>query len=94
MRATSSVDFDDLMLLTVKVLEDKPHVRYAQRKRWNYLLVDEFQVSCCENGSDLSISGLRQSEGQAWYRQAQHELDDPPGASLTRGRLTCLVVNG
>lgn len=37
------VDFDDLLLFTVRLLEDFPEVLEACREQWKYILVDEYQ---------------------------------------------------
>ena len=40
---TRSLDFDDLLLETVRLLSDHADVRAAYRKRYRYVLVDEYQ---------------------------------------------------
>jgi DNA helicase-2/ATP-dependent DNA helicase PcrA len=40
---TRSLDFDDLLLQTVRLLRDHPHVRDHYRQRYRYVLVDEYQ---------------------------------------------------
>ena len=37
------LDFDDLLLFTNKILKDNPDVRDKWQKRFEYILVDEFQ---------------------------------------------------
>jgi DNA helicase-2/ATP-dependent DNA helicase PcrA len=39
----SAVDFDDLLVLTVKLLQDCPAVRERYQKRYRYILIDEYQ---------------------------------------------------
>jgi DNA helicase-2/ATP-dependent DNA helicase PcrA len=39
----NAVDFDDLLLLTVKMLEGAPEVRDLYQRRFRYILVDEYQ---------------------------------------------------
>lgn len=39
----SYVDFDDLIILTVKLLTENPDVRSFYQNKYNYLMVDEFQ---------------------------------------------------
>ena len=42
-RTTYSLDFDDLILLTLHILQNFPEVRERWQKRLEYILVDEFQ---------------------------------------------------
>lgn len=42
-RTTYTVDFDDLILLTLHILKNFPEVRERWQKRLEYILVDEFQ---------------------------------------------------
>lgn len=37
------LDFDDLLLLTVKLFQDFPDVLALYQKRWNFILIDEYQ---------------------------------------------------
>jgi DNA helicase-2/ATP-dependent DNA helicase PcrA len=39
----SAVDFDDLLVLTARVLEEDDEVRERYRRRYRYILVDEYQ---------------------------------------------------
>jgi superfamily I DNA/RNA helicase len=43
LRACGAVDFDDLLLLPVRLLEEYEDVRRALWRRWQYLMVDEYQ---------------------------------------------------
>ena len=43
LKQLNAVDFDDLLLLTVKLLAEHPDVRERWRKRFRYIMVDEFQ---------------------------------------------------
>ncbi len=43
LRASNAVDFDDLMLETVRLLVDNPQVRERYARRFEHVLVDEFQ---------------------------------------------------
>jgi len=43
LRASGAVDFDDLLLLPVKLLEEHEEVRRAVWKRWHYVMIDEYQ---------------------------------------------------
>src|SRR5881398_1837311 len=41
--ASNAVDFDDLLMLTVRVLEDFPEARERWQQAFRYILVDEYQ---------------------------------------------------
>jgi DNA helicase II / ATP-dependent DNA helicase PcrA len=43
LRACGAVDFDDLLLRAVRLLEDDEPVRRELWKRWHYFMVDEYQ---------------------------------------------------
>lgn len=39
----NAVDFDDLLYLSVKILQEFPAVRESYQNRWSHLLIDEYQ---------------------------------------------------
>jgi superfamily I DNA/RNA helicase len=43
LKAANAVDFDDLLILTVRLLETNPAVTNKWQKRFQYLMIDEFQ---------------------------------------------------
>ena len=43
LRAASAVDFDDIILLTVKLFQQFPEVLEKYRRRYRYIMVDEYQ---------------------------------------------------
>jgi ATP-dependent DNA helicase Rep/DNA helicase-2/ATP-dependent DNA helicase PcrA len=43
LRANGAVDFDDLLLLTVRLLEDHEDVRREVWRRFRYIMIDEYQ---------------------------------------------------
>jgi DNA helicase-2/ATP-dependent DNA helicase PcrA len=43
LRRTASIDFDDMLLLTVKLLREQDDVRKAAEERFRYVMVDEYQ---------------------------------------------------
>ena len=43
LRAAGAVDFDDLLLLPVQLLEEHEDVRLALWKRWHHVMIDEYQ---------------------------------------------------
>lgn len=42
-KAYNVVDFDDLILLPIKIFEKKPEILERVQDRWRYIMVDEFQ---------------------------------------------------
>ena len=43
LRLNNSLDFDDLLLFTVRILNENPEVRQFYQNRFEYILVDEYQ---------------------------------------------------
>ncbi|MDQ4077575.1 MAG: UvrD-helicase domain-containing protein [Chloroflexota bacterium] len=43
LQRNNALDFDDLLLLTVRLFQEVPQVLEAYRRRWRYIHVDEFQ---------------------------------------------------
>jgi len=60
LRSANAVDFDDLLLLMAKVLKIDESVREECRRRWQYLLVDEYQDT---NHAQFLIASLIAGEG-------------------------------
>jgi len=62
LRAMGAVDFDDLLLLPLKLFRDHPEVLLEYQKRYRYLLVDEYQDT---NDAQLQLlellAGLRRN---------------------------------
>ncbi len=55
LRASGAVDFDDLLLRPVRLLEADEGVRLALWKRWHYVMVDEYQDT---NVAQLQLARL------------------------------------
>ena len=55
LRACGAVDFDDLLLLPVRLLEQDDDVRRDVWRRWHYVMVDEYQDT---NGVQLHMTRL------------------------------------
>ena len=55
LRAAGACDFDDLLLLPVKLLREHPEVRESYWKRWHYMMIDEYQDT---NGAQLEMARL------------------------------------
>src|SRR5262245_17551210 len=60
LRAANAVDFDDLLLLTAKVLKEDNGAREECQRRWQYLLVDEYQDT---NHAQFLIASLIAGQG-------------------------------
>lgn len=55
LRAANAVDFDDLLMLTVRILRECDEARAEVQSRWRYLMIDEYQDT---NHSQLALSTL------------------------------------
>lgn len=61
LRAANAVDFDDLLMLTVRMLRKNQEVLAEVRERWKYLLIDEYQDT---NRAQFEIARLIAGEGK------------------------------
>ncbi|MBQ5781691.1 MAG: exodeoxyribonuclease V subunit gamma [Spirochaetaceae bacterium] len=43
LKTFNAVDFDDLIVLPIKILRDFPEIRQKYRERYSYIMIDEFQ---------------------------------------------------
>ncbi len=59
MRRAGAIDFDDLLLLTARMLRENEQVRRACNQRWSYLMVDEYQDT---NHAQFLIAGALAGE--------------------------------
>ncbi len=98
LKAFNALDFDDILMLTVRLLEEHPPVLRKIRKRFRYLMVDEYQdtnlaqyrllhLLCAEHGN-LCVVGDDDQSIYGW-RGAEPEniLDfekDYPGAQIIK----------
>lgn len=55
LRAQNVVDFDDLLLLTLRLLSTDEEVLARLRRRWHYLMIDEYQDT---NGAQFELMRL------------------------------------
>ena len=60
LKRINAVDFDDLLLLTVRLLREHDDVRATWRERFQFLMVDEFQDT---NQLQLNLVSLLASDG-------------------------------
>lgn len=61
LRTAGGVDFDDLLVLTARMLRENATVREACRERWQYLLIDEYQDT---NRAQFVIASLLAGDGR------------------------------
>ena len=61
LKAQGAVDFDDLLLLPLRLFREHPEVLASYRSRFQYLLVDEFQDT---NGAQLELVRELAGEGR------------------------------
>ncbi|MBZ0171450.1 MAG: UvrD-helicase domain-containing protein, partial [Phycisphaerales bacterium] len=62
LRKAGAIDFDDLLLLTARMLSTNAEVRGECQERWRYLLIDEYQDT---NSAQFQIASLLAGEGRA-----------------------------
>ncbi len=62
LKAAGAVDFDDLLVITAKLLKTDATVRAELQHRWRYLLVDEYQDT---NHAQFVIASLIAGEGDS-----------------------------
>ena len=55
LRANNALDFDDLLMVTVTLLEEQEEVRKKYQERFRYILVDEYQDT---NGAQYRLTKL------------------------------------
>lgn len=55
LRENNAVDFDDLLMLTVRLLEEHQEILEKYQRRYRYILVDEYQDT---NGAQYTITKL------------------------------------
>ncbi len=61
LRAANAVDFDDLLVLTAKMLREKTGVLSECHARWKYLMIDEYQDT---NHAQFVIASMLAGEGE------------------------------
>ncbi|MEM7622690.1 MAG: UvrD-helicase domain-containing protein [Planctomycetota bacterium] len=67
MRKAGAIDFDDLLLLTSRMLERNGEIRSECQSRWRYLLIDEYQDT---NLAQFQIARLIAGEGSGTAMEA------------------------
>ena len=62
LRVNNSLDFDDLLLFTVQLLNENPEVRQFYQNKFEYLLVDEYQdTNRCQYELVNVLAGTKQN---------------------------------
>lgn len=63
LRTNNALDFDDLLLFTVKLLNENPEVRQFYQNKFEYILVDEYQDTnrCQYELVNLLVTGTKQN---------------------------------
>ncbi len=98
MKSLNAVDFDDLLLLTVRLLETRPDLRDAYHSRFRHLLVDEYQDTnraqyelirlFCGPARNLHVTGDPDQSIYSWrgadYRNIMDFTADYPEAKVVR----------
>ncbi|HUG52857.1 MAG TPA: UvrD-helicase domain-containing protein [Vicinamibacteria bacterium] len=98
LRAANALDFDDLLLRTVEMLDANEHVRDSYRRRFRYVLVDEYQDTnraqyelirhLVGPGGNVTVVGDEDQSIYSWRgADIQNILDfehDFPGARVLR----------
>ena len=76
LKAANAVDFDDLIMLTVHLLQAFPEVREQYRRRFRHVLVDEYQdTNHAQYALIRELCG--ESAGFEIEGQEGHEIDPP-----------------
>src|SRR5246127_13462 len=78
LKAANAVDFDDLLILTVRLLETSPDVTNKWQERFQYLMIDEFQDT-----NRLQLELVRYLGG--WHRNVCVVGDDDQSIYGWRG---------
>ncbi len=95
LRAANAVDFDDLLMLTVRLLRENEMARAEVQARWKYLMIDEYQDT---NHAQFVLSTLLVGEASAEDDLASiadlpgiDPLADAQGSKAAGTRNVCVV---
>lgn len=98
LKRCNALDFDDLLYLTVKLLQENEHVRIQYQERWLFVLIDEYQdtnfaqytlvrLLVAKHGNLFAVGDPDQSIYSwrgAQYKNILHFEQDFPGAKIIR----------
>ena len=59
LRRSNAMDFDDLLVCAVRLLAEHPHYLELYRRRWPWILVDEYQDTCQAQAVLVSLLARR-----------------------------------
>ncbi|MEL7473107.1 MAG: UvrD-helicase domain-containing protein [Planctomycetota bacterium] len=76
LRQANAVDFDDLLVLTAKMLRDRPDIREQLQTRWRHLMIDEYQDT---NHAQFVIASLLAGDGAPVPTSDLPPIDDDGG---------------
>ncbi len=98
LRAMNGLDFDDLLLLTARLLQSVPEIKEQYRRRFRYLLIDEYQdtnkvqyrlmKSLCNELENVHVTGDPDQSIYSWrgadYSNIMDFQKDFPEARIVR----------
>src|SRR5438034_819814 len=64
LHANNALDFDDLMIKTVRLLRDAPEVRDKYNRKFHYILVDEYQAFDAEAEARFVAGKIREHRNE------------------------------
>ena len=77
--AANALDFDDIIMTAVHLLQAHPDVREKYRRRFRHVLVDEYQdTNHAQYVLVRELCGLRQAQPSEGLRQASEGEQEPP----------------
>ena len=59
LQRSNAMDFDDLLVYAVRLLAEHPHYLELYRRRWPWILVDEYQDTCQAQATLVSLLATR-----------------------------------
>ena len=71
LETNNAIDFDDMLMLTVALLQKKPEIRAQYHNKFKYILVDEFQDT---NLAQYTLIKLLYTDGQENFDEEGHSL--------------------
>ncbi|TVQ30415.1 MAG: hypothetical protein EA376_13205 [Phycisphaeraceae bacterium] len=89
LRRAGAVDFDDLLMLTVRMLQTCDEARQEIQHRWRYLMIDEYQDT---NHAQFVLASLLVGDGESALRADSSEESGENGSEIrSTGPNVCVV---